>query len=270
MRLRNFVFTINNPTNEDFKALENPIFSYVIYGKETGKQGTYHLQGYAELSNQSRFQKIKQLLPRAHIERRRGTQSQAIKYCKKDNDWTEFGEPRKQGNRSDLHTIHEMIQHGCRDIEICEEYPASYFRYYRSFAHVRQLYSRQNNATFVPVEVAVFWGEAGSGKTKRAHDENPGLYTVTDPTWWNGYDGQECILFDDFYGDINYSYFLRLLDGYKFQLPIKGGYTWKNWSKVVITSNKPPELWFPTGMTAALKRRISVCVEFPDASETPL
>ena len=37
---------------------------------------------------------------------------------------------------------------------------------------------------------------------------------------------------------------MRLLDGYKLQLPIKGGFTYARWRRVIITSNDHPDDWY--------------------------
>lgn len=80
--------------------------------------------------------------------------------------------------------------------------------------------------------------------------------------WWDGYDGQTAILFDDFYGGVPYGSFLRYLDGYPVRLAVKGSFCHKAWTTVYITSNKPPECWYKKGLTPALKRRITDCFIF--------
>jgi hypothetical protein len=78
-KYRNIVFTLNNYTNQEFEDLKNcELFKYVIIGKEVGESGTSHLQGYAELVSQTRFNRIKKINPRLHIEKRFGSQYQAI------------------------------------------------------------------------------------------------------------------------------------------------------------------------------------------------
>jgi len=105
-------------------------------------------------------------------------------------------------------------------------------------------------------------------------EEHPDCYFVT-PTstgqlWFDGYDGQDVVIFDDFYGGLPLPYMLRLLDGYPMRLPIKGGHTYAKWTKVYLTSNVPPTEWYqdPDG---AFARRIHEVVEFlaedPDAMD---
>lgn len=74
-------------------------------------------------------------------------------------------------------------------------------------------------------------------------------------------------MFDDFYGWIPWGQFLRLLDGYRMNLQIKGGFVPKNWDRVIITSNKKVEDWYNRfGEYDALLRRITKTVEVIDGS----
>lgn len=121
-----------------------------------------------------------------------------------------------------------------------------------------------NNSKYAPVkgefrevEVIVLWGEAGTGKSKQANEEGAYALASFKPEWWDGYDGHEVIHIEDYYGGLPYTRFLRILDGYKIALPIKGGFMWSQYTKVYITSNKPPSEWYSFGMTDALKRRIN-------------
>lgn len=95
-KLRNFCLTINNYNDEDISmALKCP-YQYLILGKEIGESGTHHLQGYCELKNQTRFNTVKEWFPKAHMEPRKGTANEAADYCKKDGEFTEYGEKKNK------------------------------------------------------------------------------------------------------------------------------------------------------------------------------
>lgn len=106
------------------------------------------------------------------------------------------------------------------------------------------------------LRVIVLWGDAGTGKSRWAWDNFPDLYSKPTGDWWDGYTGQDTILLDDYYGGIQYSEFLKVLDIYPYQVPVKGSFVHAQWTTVIITSNKPPEQWYNKGMTPALKRRL--------------
>ena len=103
---KRWCFTLNNPTaDEQFNlALHGESitadpdashFSYLVFGRETGESGTYHLQGYFNLSTKKRLGFIKSLpgFGRCHLEVARGTHAQSSTYCKKDGDFDEYGSP---------------------------------------------------------------------------------------------------------------------------------------------------------------------------------
>jgi len=53
-QFRNFVFTLNNYSEEEHETLlKCDSFKYIIIGREIGDSGTPHLQGYAELKKKT-------------------------------------------------------------------------------------------------------------------------------------------------------------------------------------------------------------------------
>lgn len=130
-QFRNFVFT--SFKEELIPNMEK--FEYVIMGREICPDtGRHHLQGYAETKNAMRLNGIKEALGdnSAHIEKRRGNQKQAIDYCKKDGDYTELGEPKRQGRRADLEkAAEEFIAGEKRHDQIVLDNPCIYAQYHR-------------------------------------------------------------------------------------------------------------------------------------------
>lgn len=90
-----------------------------------------------------------------------------------------------------------------------------------------------------PPIVLWFYGATGTGKTRTAIEiatEANKLYwsNNNDLKWFDGYNGQEYAIIDDFRRNMcTFSFFLKLLDRYNLAVPIKGGFTcWK--PKVII------------------------------------
>ena len=85
--LRKCCFTFNNYTNIEYHKIveicNDRNYKYCI-GEEVGENGTKHLQGYMEFSSPKTFATLKKLLPKAHIEKAKGTRKQNLTYCKKD------------------------------------------------------------------------------------------------------------------------------------------------------------------------------------------
>lgn len=61
--------------------------------------------------------------------------------------------------------------------------------------------------------------------------------------WWQGYKGEEVVLFDDYRGETNWSHMLRLCDMHATTEPKKGGDVVVNPSWIIFTSNEPWSLW---------------------------
>lgn len=77
--------------------------------------------------------------------------------------------------------------------------------------------------------------------------------------WWDGYDGQETVLLDDYTGWLPMAVLLRLLDRYPMTGQVKGGQTWLRMKTIIITSNFGYQEWYKDPTTRfldALQRRI--------------
>jgi len=95
-KAKRWCFTLNNYIDGEVgllsDILESDHVSYGIYGKETGENGTPHLQGYVIFAQEKRLTQVKALLgARYHLEVSRGTPKEASDYCKKDGNFNEYG-----------------------------------------------------------------------------------------------------------------------------------------------------------------------------------
>lgn len=88
-RLSNFVFTLNNWTQEEYNGLTERLLScrWACVAKETGESGTPHLQGAVSIGRQVAFSTIKTWpgLGRAHLEQMFGTPADSLAYCSKQD-----------------------------------------------------------------------------------------------------------------------------------------------------------------------------------------
>lgn len=258
---RNFCFTLNNYSEDDkklFLSLPEPL-TYVCFGEEVAGTGTPHLQGYLELDRRCRPSALKKIFGRKpHWEARRGTQKQAIAYCKKDGTFYEAGETKKQGHRTDLERVIDAVKSHttmCAAM-VTEPLVARHPHLYKT---VRAELDEIEAPAWRDVEVKVYIGPTGSGKTKLAMD-HPSVYKLdmANNLWFNGYNRQTRLVIDDFYGWIRYGHLLQLLDGYKMRLEIKGGFTYAFFTEIIITSNKLVDEWYSSERDlSALYRRIS-------------
>lgn len=271
--LRNWVFT----SFADYFILDEKhhnVIRYCVWQKEKcPNTGRTHFQGYIELNKAVRMSGVKKIIGEAHIEPRKGTRDQARNYCMKqesrvEGPW-EFPNPEafesKQGSRNDLDEIALCIKDKGLNNAI-NSYPNMFVKYHKGMIALAAHEIKSKVPKWRDVNVTVFWGEAGSGKTKRAFESCGDSWFKLDyaknSVWWDGYAGEEVIIIDDFYGWIPYSQLLNILDGYPLRLEIKGGFTYALFSKVIITSNKHPNSWYPNeGFTPALQRRLHTVIE---------
>ena len=263
-------FTINNYGPNEVSSLSFAVPSkaatYLIYGFEVGDYGTRHIQGYIEFSRRLRFAQVVAFLGgRAHVERRLGTADQAAKYCKKDAVFCEAGEisVSKQGNRSDLDALHTSLLEKRPLEDISNDHFGSFLKYQRGIAAYR--FANAPKRTWETL-VIVYWGRTGAGKSRAVHDNATDLYCHPGGQWFDGYEGQKQVLFDDFGGsEFKLQYLLKLLDRYPMQVPIKGGFVQWAPKEVYITSNLDPDDWFRNANAEhvrAMFRRFTNVVHF--------
>lgn len=108
-----WVFTLNNYSDADITVLYQlgQTVKYLVFGKEVGTSGTPHLQGFIVFHSNTRRNAAKLLISnRAHLQVARGSAEQASLYCKKDNDFTEFGSlPAPRGRPCSATAVLEWI-----------------------------------------------------------------------------------------------------------------------------------------------------------------
>lgn len=275
-RLRNWCFTLFVEEEKDYNDFihsgQDGIRLGVWQLERCPESSRLHLQGYLEFSSSYRLARVKQILQNdsVHLEPRRGSRQQAIAYCEKVESrvrgpWR-YGSinDNQQGKRTDLHDVADALLSGSSVHDIAQEFPVQFIKFHRGIQNLHSLRARTRTASFRTVEVLVYYGDAGAGKTRQAVEGNP-LHYILDQgerLWFDGYNGETCLIIDDFYGWIKYGTLLRILDGYTYRCEIKGGFVYAEWTKVVITSNKHPDTWYSQGLTPALRRRITNIVHF--------
>ncbi len=279
-RVRNFCFTLNNPTPDDRERItdwqdpENRLegqISNVRFGigqlEIAPESKTPHLQGYIELKNPRRLDQIKELVGgpsgkgRPHIEKRRGTAEQAKTYCQKPDSRAtepegfyrfEFGQMSdNRGNRAKKQkydNIAEDIDDG-DDLEQLEEnYPGTFMMqkdkiidHWIEKKGLRDLLPSKDN-------VWIFYGKTGTGKTTSAKRQFPEHYRGCWPTggrwWWPKYRGQEVIILDEFRENLSYQQMLSVTDIHGMDIEYKGGNSQNISKKIIITTSREPTEWY--------------------------
>ena len=231
---------------------------YLVYQEEQPVGGTYHFQGYCEFTNKLSLNAAKDLLGgrEVHLERRRGSQEQAIKYCKKDDTRVEHtepyeeGEPRSQGKRMDLEGFKDEVMSGKRKRDLIDDHVGVIARYPKFYETLTMMNRPTREEQLV---VTLLIGTTGLGKTrsimeKYGGDDDFWIAPLNNGTiWMDTYDGHTKVLIDDFAGAASHcslAYLLRLLDRYPVLVPTKGSHTWWLPTHVFVTTNILPKLWY--------------------------
>lgn len=238
-------FTINNPTTEELSLLDDQLrlLKYAVYQLERGENGTLHVQGYGVARKPKRLGGWKAVVgTRAHIESARGNAEQNRLYCTKEPRESgpfEFGTFPTPGLRTDIAGAVATVQEGASIAQIIEKHPEEFVKYHKGLLAVR-LHSqpRRNWKT----EVFWFYGPTGTGKSREANERYPdAYYKMPSNKWWDGYDGEDTVIVDDYRRDMcTFSELLRLFDRYPVCVETKGGSQQFLARTIVITTPKSP------------------------------
>lgn len=268
-RARHWAWTLNHYTQEDLDHLMHldittSTIRYMIFQQETGESGTPHLQGYTQFTRAHRLTGVKKAIgiARIHCEPAARSASKNILYCSKDSDRiagtevVELGVPGRGGTRAG---VIRSIQAGATMQELAERFPNQYMTRHHGMRALRQAYTKPRN--WAP-KVRIYYGNTGTGKTYTARQKHPEGIFIEWPQkngmwWWDGYDGQEVIVLDEFRHQINYSEMLRLLDRYPHQVQVKGGFVHNSAKKIIITTNCNPATWYSEEDQEPLHRRLN-------------
>ena len=237
---------------------------YVVWQMECN--GTPHFQGYVEWLKPKRLSACKKICPRAHWEVRKGTQDEAIAYCKKEDTriegpW-ELGEKGPgQGKRSDLDTIGLKIISGTPINEIAKEHPGTFMQYGRGMRDLAMV--TQGKYNHDDVRGVWYWGAPGTGKSRKAREEYPEAYLKSQNKWFDGYAGEKEIILDDLdkLGGDKLGHHLKIwADRYACTAEVKGATINLQHRVFVITSNYHPDTMWPEDeeMLEAIKRRFKI------------
>lgn len=216
------------------------------------------------------------------------TAQKAEEYCTKERTRA-FGpfffgtrRERAQGKRSDLIEAAEVIRSSIggsalairrRLAEVC---PHTVIKYSRGLEALRAWSIVERPAD--PPGVLVLYGPTSSGKSFWVRSRYTDVFDVPlssvhgGQTWFDGYNGERCMLLEEFYDQIPLPVLLRLTDRYSMQLPVKGGFVPHASTRIIFTSNHHPSRWWggsaPKEQLAAFNARVVVrklsAVNLPD------
>lgn len=266
-RYLGWCWTLNNPSEEDHAELQklqdSAVYKYLVFGRETGEEGTPHLQGYIMLKLKKALSGVKKLITRAHWESQRGTFTQAIEYCKKDGDFFEDGVPpmdqslKGKRGREYWDEQKDLAKKGRLD----EVDPHLFVTAYRSLKAIEKDFAPMPEPLDDPCG-HWYYGATGLGKSHSARSDFPGFYLKMCNKWWDGYQNEENVIIEDFdkkHGE-HLGHHLKIwADKYPFPAEIKGGKINIRPKNIIITSNySPDEIWSDLATIDPIRRRFKI------------
>lgn len=287
-KTRKWLITINNPQDKGYshehirdimKRFTGCVY-WCMADEIGGERQTYHTHIYMCCKSAVRFSTVQSRFPKANLDMCKGTSSENRDYVFKLGKWEksakaetkvadtqeEYGEMpiERQGARNDLADMYDMIKQGMDDVDILEQSP-DYILHFDKIDKVRQaLTFKKFKNVEREVQCSYIWGLTGTGKTssivrKYGYDN---VYRVTDYKHpFDGYRGQDVLVFEEFRSDLPMKQMLQFLDRYPLELPARFYNRYACYTKVYLISNEPLSYQYPNmqhdeprGFNAFLRR----------------
>lgn len=252
--------------------------------------GKLHGQGYIQMKQPKSIKAMVDFLKVGpHIEGAKGDATVNVSYCKKGANYTgnwqkdganhpsygdglkilvEEGTVSYAGKRNDCDAVVEAIKSGKKAREIADEMGDAYLKWGKNITAMCNMLIQPRNHN-KPKEVHVFYGTTGTGKTRKAVTDFPDAYLMGGEMgkWFDGYEGESTVIFDEYRAQFTFGHLLRLLDRYAMRVEFKGGSCEFVADMIIITCPEHPETWYKSlderdGKMAQLRRRITKIWEF--------
>ena len=281
-----YVFTVNNPTEEEARIIQENLekeCEYFIVGFEKGKKGTPHFQGYLVLKKGARAWSYlrNQIFSRGWWQIARGSPSANYKYCSKQGDYMEFGSQPKtieilkkqqslevsepDSKKARWSTCLSAAESG--DIAYIKTNEPYFFLTHQKTVKELQLSSLKCPDSVEHAAGLFIWGSSGVGKSRLVRASFPPemIYLKNPGTkWWCGYTGQPIVLIDDMdprkVENLAWEYKIWT-DHYSFPVETKGGSIPAIRPALIVMTSQYQlwELWpnYPKDV-AAIQRRCEI------------
>jgi len=259
-RSRGWCLTINNPTTLDHDSIVEyaSTLAYAIVGAEFGEmENVLHYQIYLYHKNPVAFSSMKKRFPRAHIEKAQGSPSQNKTYCAKEGNFTEWGEcplgavgksvtlAERAARNAELLSgrINDLVADGIVSVM---SVPA--------LKKARDILQTESLCPLNQTSCKGVWihGAPSTGKSHWVREKyGSSLFIKQQNKWWDGYNGEENVLLDDF-DFAGLGHLMKIwTDRYGCSGEIKGGTINLAFKRFFITSNyTPQEIWKDDDMMA--------------------
>ncbi len=294
---RKWTLVINNPLDCGFdhnricNILMRFFPDYFCIADEIATTGTFHTHIFIYSHSPIQFSTLKGRFPIAHIEKAYGNAKENRDYIQKSGKWAnydkaetgvegsfyEYGELPKERdeNSPKMSRLIENVRDGKKNTEIIDDSPEFAFRI-KDIDILRQtLLSEKYTTENRELTVTYIFGASGTGKTSGIYKRHNATdicritnYRTGKGISFDGYFGQDILVFEEFNSQIPIEDMLNYLDIYPLYLPARYNDKIACYSTIYITSNIPlneqykdvqiyrPETW------RAFLRRIHKVIEY--------
>lgn len=267
---RKWLLTIQKPTScglttDYVNSILQSLLSldYYCLCRELATTGTEHMHIFMFSSSPIRFSTIKRKFPVAHIDKAYGSCSENRTYLRKEGKWAsttkaetsiagsffEWGILPKEGKeKSPMKAkLIEDIQSGMTTAQIIMANP-NYSFHTNDINTLREtLLSEKYSSMNRNVKVSYIYGKTGAGKSRYVFEHHSyfdvaritNYGSMLNPTKFDGYHGQDVLVFDEFHSQIPLPDMLNILDIYPLQLPARYSDRVACYTHVYIISNLP-------------------------------
>jgi len=267
--------------------------TYAVWSTERGITGTLHYQCYIECEKKVKASAMKNKLAPLKVwvkpAAAKSTAQHNIDYISHTGKWSNKAgglingpffigvTPTGQGTRTDINDLAVALKSGKTMVSIAEEHTNTLLKCFGNASKMKILFDSSKVRTWM-TELFIYTGKAGSGKSHAAYeeakqflldagsDELPYMLMIPnkgESLWWEGYEGQQVVIIDDFYGTIDINYFKRMVDKYPMKVNIKNMSAQFLARRVYVTSNQGWKSWWGSELLAnsenvnAIQRRIT-------------
>lgn len=253
--------------DEYLQAMEkNSAIRFIAYGLETcPTTGKLHHQGWICFHNQrpnsrTSLGRIAKMIDAGYCKGMRGSLAQNNDYCSKQSSLKKFGDEPKQGDRNDLKAVVNRIASGETTADdICLDDPGYFHMYGRTIQRAEDILLRQKFRTEMTKGIW-YYGNTGQGKSHTAFAgfDPKTCYvkplTGSEAKWWDGYTGQETVIFNEFRGEIPYGEILSLVDKWPHYVPRRNREPAPFIAKTLIVTSAlhPQEVWTKRGVSDSM------------------
>ena len=296
---RKWLLTIQKPTacgltcdyiNSTLQGLLS--IDYYCFCREIATTGTEHMHIFVYSSSPIRFRTIKNRFPLAHLDKAYGSCKENRDYLRKEGKWAntkkaetsidgsfqEYGQLPNEGKEKSPQKseLIELIQSGLTTAQIIKNNPNYVFRTNDINILRETLLSEKYAYENRDVKVDYIYGDTGVGKSRYIFEQHAAIDicrvtnygTKINAVKFDGYHGQDILVFEEFHHQIPLPDMLNLLDIYPLQLPARYSDRTACYHQVYIISNIPLDAQyvdvqsFDKKTWNAFIRRISSIKEF--------